>query len=41
MLRSLRLEFSGSYYHVMARGKRRRLIPQVGIDPIEAIAAKR
>ncbi len=41
MLRSLSLEFSGSYYHVMARGKRRRLSPQVGIDPIEAIAAKR
>lgn len=41
MPRSLRLGLSGAYDHVMARGKRRKLRPQVGIDPIEAIAAKR
>jgi hypothetical protein len=41
MPRSLRLQLSGAYDHVMARGERRKLRPQVGIDPIEAIAAKR
>ncbi len=41
MLRSLCLEFPCAYDHVMARGKQRRLRPQVGIDLIEAIVAKR